>query len=137
MVKTSKEIMKIIWNGLKDIRSNMNDYFSRKTKEEYTGLISSVKAKDWTQETLEERFYVCGREIHNAERKIAAVSIFFILVSVMALERYGDRMEAEWLLLFAGAAFVIYLAVIFRLFGKRFAMTAERDILQKINIKHK
>ncbi|MEY8356092.1 hypothetical protein AALB39_22425 [Lachnospiraceae bacterium 54-53] len=137
MIKAAKEVMKIIWNGFVDTRRNVNHYFSRKTKEEYASLLSSVKGKEWTQEALEERFYMCGREIHNAERKITADSIFFILAGFVTFGRYGDRMEGEWLLLCAIIAFIIYLAVIFRLFRKRSVMAAERDILQMINRKHK
>ena len=92
MFTSAKDIMKIIWNGLREIKKNCSDYYEKDARKIYEETLNGVKAElsgPEPEEKRKERLVRNRWEKMRVERKIAVVSILTILVSLVFVTSYG------------------------------------------------
>ena len=83
MFTSAKDIMKIIWNGLREIKKNCSDYYDKDARKIYEETLNGVKEElsgPEPEEKRKDRLVKNRWEKMRVERKIAVVSILTILV---------------------------------------------------------
>ena len=110
MFTSAKDILKIIWNGLREIKKNCSDYYEKDARKIYEETLNGVKAElsgPEPEEKRKERLVRNRWEKMRVERKIAVVSILTILVSLVFVTSYGRWMDfGSFLLVMAAVAVV-------------------------------
>ena len=89
MFTSAKDIMKIIWNGLKEIKKNCSEYCEKDARKIYEETLERVKDElsgPEPEEIRKERLVRNRWEKMRADRKIAAVSILTILASQASVQ---------------------------------------------------
>ena len=63
MFTSAKDIMKIIWNGLREIKKNCSDYYEKDARKIYEETLDGVKAELSGPEPEEKRKYEVAEEL--------------------------------------------------------------------------
>ena len=133
MFTSAKDIMKIIWNGLKEIKKNCSEYCEKDARKIYEETLERVKDElsgPEPEEIRKERLVRNRWEKMRAERKIAAVSILTILASLVLVTSYDRWMGFGSFILVMAAVAVISILWISRLFMRRFKLSLEGWLLE-------
>ena len=133
MFTSAKDIMKIIWKGLKEIKKNCSEYYEKDARKVYEETFSRVMTELSGLEPEEKRkeCRVSNRwEMMRLERKIAVTSILTILVSLVFVTSYGRWMDFVTFLLVMAAVAVVSAWWISHLFRKRFKLNLEYWMLE-------
>ena len=133
MFTSAKDIMKIIWNGLREIKKNCTDYYEKDARKIYEETLNGVKAElsgPEPEEKRKERLVRNRWEKMRVERKIAVVSILTILVSLVFVTSYGRWMDFGTFLLVMAAVAVVSVWWVSHLFRKRFKLSLEGWMLE-------
>lgn len=131
MFRAVKDIMKIIWNGLRDTRSNINEYCGRDALKIYFNLKKSVDAQEWSEEELEKGIWGCTWQIQCVERKIIFLSLAFLAICFFVVQRFMGAGEGIRTAVFLAAQFLIYWSGLCLLMKRKYALTAKRQLLEQ------
>ena len=133
MFTSAKDIMKMIWNGLKEIKKNCYEYCEKDARKIYEETLERVKDElsgPEPEEIRKERLVRNRWEKMRADRKIAAVSILTILASLVLVTSYDRWMGFGSFILVMAAVAVISILWISRLFMRRFKLSLEGWLLE-------
>lgn len=131
MFKAARDIMKIIWNGIKDIRSNIDEYCGHDALKTYFNLKRSIKAQERPQEELEKGLWGCTWQIQCVERKILFLSLSFLVLCFFGMQHLIRGGDGTRTVIFLAALLLLYWSGLCLLFKRRYKLTAKRQLLEQ------
>ncbi|WP_373263273.1 hypothetical protein [Hungatella hathewayi] len=133
MFTSAKDITKIVWNGLKEIKKNSAEYCEKDAGRIYKETLSIVKTELSGLEPEEKRkeCIVKNRwEKMRIDRKIVVISILTFVLSMILTVFYDKWIDFELFLLIMVTMAVLSVWRISHLFQKRFRLNLEGWLLE-------